>query len=81
MAQGAICTFEQWTIVRPSNSKHNTGLLSEAEADAVSNGNTNLNAAEGTWLDANSQIEKEEPDVERAISGIMEVQVFNILDC
>lgn len=55
---------------------HNTVLLSDAEVGAASNGNTNLNAAsEGAWLDANSQLEKEELDVERAISGIAEVQV------
>lgn len=55
---------------------HDTGLPSDAEVDAASNGNTNLNtAAEGAWLDANSQLEKEELDVERAISGITEVQV------
>ncbi|KAF3446935.1 hypothetical protein FNV43_RR12115 [Rhamnella rubrinervis] len=50
------------------------------EADAVSNGNTNLNAAEGTWVDANSQLEKEELDVERAISGITQVQMKEIQD-
>ncbi|KAH7523369.1 hypothetical protein FEM48_Zijuj06G0003500 [Ziziphus jujuba var. spinosa] len=60
---------------------HDTGLPSDAEVDAASNGNTNLNtAAEGAWLDANSQLEKEELDVERAISGITEVQMKEIQD-
>lgn len=37
-----------------------------------------LNADNGALPDANSQLEQEEQDVERAISGILEVQVCKI---
>lgn len=40
-----------------------------------SNGNSNSNSAEVAWEDAKSQLVREEQDVERAISEIIEVQV------
>lgn len=47
--------------------------------NAESNGDTNLDELGGAFVDANSQLEKEGMDVERAISGITEVQVCEIL--
>lgn len=49
--------------------------ISEAEVSA--NGETTLNALEGALMDANSVLEKEELDLERAVSDIVEVQVCN----
>lgn len=40
------------------------------EPDVASNGDATLNALEGAYIEANSQLQKEELDVERAISGI-----------
>ena len=49
------------------------------DSGVSSNGDTNLNASVKACLDANSLLEKEESDVERAISRITEVQVHKIL--
>ncbi|VVA23186.1 PREDICTED: SWI/SNF [Prunus dulcis] len=48
------------------------------EVNAESNGDTNLDELGGAFVDANSQLEKEGMDVERAISGITEVQMKEI---
>ncbi|OAY22475.1 SWI/SNF complex subunit SWI3B isoform X2 [Manihot esculenta] len=45
-----------------------------------SNGDTNLNPLERASLDANSVPEKEEPDAEKAISGIIDVEMKEIQD-
>ncbi|KAF4357700.1 hypothetical protein F8388_025743 [Cannabis sativa] len=51
------------------------------EAVVTSNENTaSINAAEVALADAKSQLEKEEQDVERSISGILEVQMKEIKD-
>lgn len=50
-----------------------------AEAEVASNGDATQSALERASVDANSLIEKEELDVEKAISGIAEVQVCKIL--
>ncbi|PON48580.1 Otx2 transcription factor [Parasponia andersonii] len=51
------------------------------EAIVASNENAaDLNAADGALADANTQLEQEEHDVERAISGILEVQMKEIKD-
>lgn len=50
-----------------------------AEAEVASNGDATQNALARASVDASSLIEKEELDVEKAISGIVEVQVLKIL--
>lgn len=50
-------------------------FLCGAEADVSSNGDTNLNALERAYADVYALLEKEERDIERAITGITEVQV------
>ncbi|XP_030527104.1 SWI/SNF complex subunit SWI3B [Rhodamnia argentea] len=54
------------------------GVSREAEVSA--NGETALNALEGALMDANSSLEKEELDLERAVSDIVEVQMKEIHD-
>lgn len=53
-------------------------LISDAEADVASNGDTTQSALDGAFVEANSQIHKEQLDVERAISEITQ-QVCMIL--
>lgn len=43
-----------------------------------SNGGTTSNAMEGAYADAKSLLEREERDVERAVSGITDVQVSKV---
>ncbi|OWM70553.1 hypothetical protein CDL15_Pgr014226 [Punica granatum] len=50
------------------------------EARLPSNGDGGLNATEGALMEANSQLEKEEQDLEKAISEIAEVQMKRIHD-
>ncbi|XP_024031149.1 SWI/SNF complex subunit SWI3B [Morus notabilis] len=52
----------------------------QKEAVVASNGNTHSNTAEGAWEDAKLQLVWEEQDVERAISGIVEVQMKEVKD-
>ncbi|KAF8022460.1 hypothetical protein BT93_F0081 [Corymbia citriodora subsp. variegata] len=54
------------------------GVNTEAEVSA--SGETTLNASEAALMDANSVLEKEELDLERAISDIVEVQLKEIHD-
>ena len=49
-----------------------------AEAEVASNGDTSQNTLESFTVEANSLVEKEERDLEKAISGIIEVQVSKI---
>lgn len=48
----------------------------DTESEISSNGDTNQNALErAAYADASSLLDKEEQDIERAITGITEVQV------
>lgn len=53
-------------------------MFLNADSDGTTNGNHHLNAEEKAWIDANSQLGQEEQDIEKAISGITEVQVHFI---
>lgn len=54
---------------------------SKRESEISSNGDTNQNALErAAYADANSLLDKEELDIERAITGITEVQMKEIQD-
>jgi hypothetical protein len=67
-------------LSRPSNSHNIMSFCSlGTDSGVASNGDTNLSASVKACLDANSLLEKEESDVERAISRITEVQVHRIL--
>ncbi|XWS24632.1 hypothetical protein CRYUN_Cryun28dG0119300 [Craigia yunnanensis] len=55
-------------------------LARNTRRDISSNGDTDLNAVERTYADVNSVLEKEERDIERAITGITEVQMKEIQD-
>lgn len=46
-----------------------------AEPDASSNGDTTLKTSKGQDIDVQSQLDKEEQDLERAMSSITEEQV------
>lgn len=59
--------------------KLNNDLFSFAEADAPLDTDNNLEVQGGAFVDTNLQLEKEGMNVERAISGITEVQVCEIL--
>lgn len=63
-------------------SRMSVGPLALKEADAAANGDTEakLDAMGGAFVDANSELEKEGLGVERAISGITEVQMKEIQD-
>ncbi|KAG5087388.1 hypothetical protein JHK82_054785 [Glycine max] len=51
-----------------------------ADAGITSNGGNTSDSFQGSRLHANIQLEKEELDVEKAISEIIEVQMKNIQD-
>ncbi|KAK2660979.1 hypothetical protein Ddye_007512 [Dipteronia dyeriana] len=55
----------------PRNTKHE-------EAEVASNGDTSRNTLESFTVEANSSVEKDERDLEKAISGIIEVQMREI---
>ncbi|KAK9270353.1 hypothetical protein L1049_025932 [Liquidambar formosana] len=78
-AQAAVKALSE---VDYRTSRENHGSLNNVtrhqESDVPSNGDSNLNASEGACVDVNSLLEKEELDVERAISGITEVQMKEI---
>lgn len=50
-----------------------------ADAGVASNGGNTSDSFQGSRLHAYAQIEKEESDVEKAISEIIEVQVCHVL--
>ncbi|KAK3232089.1 hypothetical protein Dsin_003970 [Dipteronia sinensis] len=50
----------------------------QEEAEVASNGDTSRNTLESFTVEANSSVEKEERDLEKAISGIIEVQMREI---
>lgn len=52
----------------------------QQEPDATSNGDTTLKTSEGAHVDAQSHVEKEEQDLEKAISRIADVQMKEIQD-
>lgn len=52
-----------------------------ADAGVASNGGNNSDSLQGARLNASLQLEKDESDVEKAISEIIEVQVCPILNC
>lgn len=57
----------------------NSGFMFHADAGVTSNGGNASNSIEGSLLRANIQCEKEESDVEKAISDIIAVQVCHVL--
>ncbi|GMY28985.1 SWI/SNF complex subunit SWI3B [Fagus crenata] len=80
-ARAAVTTLSQ--VGFRANREH-LGTLAKStklqETDVASNGDTTRNAPGGAFVEANSQLQKEELDVERAISGIAEVQMKEIHD-
>lgn len=52
--------------------------LHYAEAEVAANGDTTENVLERSSFDANSLIEKEQLDVEKAVTDIIEIQVCSI---
>ncbi|GMI82418.1 CHROMATIN REMODELING COMPLEX SUBUNIT B, switch subunit 3 [Hibiscus trionum] len=66
------------TASRGSNVSLERNIRQESEIS--SNGDTNQNASERVYADANSQLNKEEEDIERAITEITEVQMKEIQD-
>ncbi|EEF33368.1 DNA binding protein, putative [Ricinus communis] len=69
-------------LSEPSKSSLGSFSRSTREQGAIdaSNGNAEQNGCERTSLDANSLLEKEELDAERAISRLVEVQLKEIQD-
>uniref|UniRef100_A0A6M2F0F4 SWI/SNF complex subunit SWI3B n=1 Tax=Populus davidiana TaxID=266767 RepID=A0A6M2F0F4_9ROSI len=80
-ARAAVTTL---TEVEYGGSKGSLEFVSRVtkhlDSGVASNGDTNLNASVKACLDANSLLEKEESDVETAISRITEVQMKEIQD-
>lgn len=78
-AQAAVTTLCEADY---ETSRMSVGPLALKEADATVNGDTEakLDAMGGAFVDANSELEKEGLGVERAISGITEVQMKEIQD-
>ncbi|XWS14338.1 hypothetical protein CRYUN_Cryun35bG0001200 [Craigia yunnanensis] len=77
-ARAAVTTLSR--VYDTTASKGGCGSLARntrREAD-ISAGGTNLNELERTYADVNSVLEKEEGDIERAITGITEVQMREI---
>ncbi|KAJ6336621.1 hypothetical protein OIU76_006488 [Salix suchowensis] len=86
MAQAAFLSALAGTEVAEAAARAAVTTLTDVEyggnkdSGVASNGDTNLNASVKACLDANSLLEKEESDVERAISRITEVQMKEIQD-
>ncbi|MFQ6639407.1 hypothetical protein Gotur_014399 [Gossypium turneri] len=81
-AQAAVSVLSQVDDITAS--RVGSGSLernSKRESEISSNGDTNQNALErAAYADANSLLDKEEQDIERAITGITEVQMKEIQD-
>lgn len=80
-ARAAVTSLSQ--VGRGANKEPQASLAKITklqEADATPNGDTTGNASEGAFVEANSQLQKEELDVERAVSRIAEVQMKEIQD-
>ncbi|KAH1065887.1 hypothetical protein J1N35_030874 [Gossypium stocksii] len=81
-AQAAVSVLSQVDDI--SASRVGSGSLernSKRESEISSNGDTNQNALErAAYADANSLLDKEEQDIERAITGITEVQMKDMQD-
>ncbi|MBA0836810.1 hypothetical protein Goarm_009005, partial [Gossypium armourianum] len=81
-AQAAVSVLSQVDDITAS--RVGSGSLernSKPESEISSNGDTNQNALErAAYADANSLLDKEEQDIERAITGITEVQMKEIQD-
>ncbi|KAK6257302.1 hypothetical protein QUC31_000761 [Theobroma cacao] len=80
-AQAAVTTLSE--VDDNTASKGGRGSFARntrREADVSSNGDTNLNALERAYADVYALLEKEERDIERAITGITEVQMKEIQD-
>lgn len=55
------------------------GFMFHADAGVASDGGNAADSIQGSLLRANIQLEKEESDVEKAISEIIDVQVCHVL--
>lgn len=86
MAQAAFLSALAGVEVAEAAAQAAVTTLSEVEygvnrdAEVSANGETTLNALEGALMDANSVLEKEELDLERAVSDTVEVQLKEIHD-
>ncbi|RVW50926.1 SWI/SNF complex subunit SWI3B [Vitis vinifera] len=80
-ARAAVASLSD---VDPRKMKEGLGSFANGariqDPNVESNGNTTSNVLEGAYVDAKSLLEREELDVERAISGITEVQMKEIRD-
>lgn len=80
-ARAAVASLSD---VDPRKMKEGLGSFANGariqDPNVESNGDTTSNALEGAYVDAKSLLEREELDVERAISGITEVQMKEIRD-
>jgi len=54
-------------------------MVFHTDAAVASNGGNASDSIQGSLLRANLQLEKEESDVEKAISEVIEVQVCHVL--
>lgn len=71
----------KWSVIlRSKLSVKLNDFILMADTDVVSNGGTTPDTLEYTQLQANTQLEREESDVEKAISEVI-VQVCDIYVC
>ncbi|OMP11549.1 hypothetical protein CCACVL1_00449 [Corchorus capsularis] len=79
-AQAAVTTLSGEDDSAASKGGHASLPRNTKREDVSSNGDTNINSLERECADVNSLLDKEERDIERAISGIVEVQMKEIQD-
>ncbi|KAI4336676.1 hypothetical protein L6164_015172 [Bauhinia variegata] len=79
-AQAAVTALPKvYNETRINYGSHSSNTMLQ-DADITSNGVTTSDKFEGACLNANAKIEKEVSEVEKAISGIIEVQMKKIQD-
>ncbi|KAK4751533.1 hypothetical protein SAY87_005015 [Trapa incisa] len=81
-AQAAVTTLSEvdYGVSRGNLTSTITDHAMSQDVGILSNGDGGLNPLEGALIEANSLLEKEENDLEKAISDIAEVQVKRIHD-